>query len=469
MVIDWKAEVEKRRDDILEDLKTMLRIESVRDESIATADAPLGPGPKEALDAFLNIGKRDGFEVEEFDGMAGHIKFGDGKEDLGILAHVDVMPAGKGWDTDPFDPVIKDGKLYARGASDDKGPSMAAYYGLKIVKELGLPVKKSVRFILGTDEESSWRGMTHYFEKMTKPTIGFSPDAFFPIINGEKGNFSMLVKFDGKNGDELKLLSFDSGLRDNMVPRDAVAVVEGSDLESIAADFKQYVAENSVLSGDAEIKDGKLELSLIGKAAHAQEPRNGENAGTYLAVFLNKYTFAKDAKGYLAFAAEYLHQDSRMDNFGISYTDEVMGDLTMNAGIFTFEAGKGGEITLNFRYPRGIDDEYVFNAVKKAATKLEAVSFEKKEHAMVPHYVSPEDPLVSKLLAVYSRQTGQEAHGMVVGGGTYGRLLERGVAFGAMFPGVEDTMHQANEFIPVDDVMKAAAIYAESIYELIKD
>ena len=147
MAIDWKAEVEKRRDDILEDLKTMLRIESVRDESIATADAPLGPGPKEALDAFLNIGKRDGFEVEEFDGMAGHIKFGDGKEDLGILAHVDVMPAGKGWDTDPFNPVIKDGKLYARGASDDKGPSMAAYYGLKIVKELGTKVGEKA-FIL---------------------------------------------------------------------------------------------------------------------------------------------------------------------------------------------------------------------------------------------------------------------------------------------------------------------------------
>src|SRR5699024_8405043 len=106
-----------------------------------------------------------------------------------------------------------------------------------------------------------------------------------------------------------------------------------------------------------------------------------------------------------------------MDNFEISYNDKVMHYLTMNVDILTFEAGNGGGINLNLRYPRDIDDEYVFNAVKEAATKLEAVSFEKKEHAMVPHYVSPEDPLVSKLLAVYSRQTGQEAHGMVVGGG----------------------------------------------------
>lgn len=187
MTIDWQQEVEKRKDDIIADLERMLRVKSVRDESQATADAPLGPGPKAALDEFLKIAERDGFETMELDGMAGHIQYGKGDTDLGILAHVDVMPAGNGWDTDPFEPVIKDGNLYARGASDDKGPSMAAYYGMKIVKELGLPVNKKIRFILGTDEESSWRGMKHYFASMPQPDLGFSPDAFFPIINGERG------------------------------------------------------------------------------------------------------------------------------------------------------------------------------------------------------------------------------------------------------------------------------------------
>ncbi len=121
------------------------------------------------MEKFLEAAQRDGFKTENVDHVAGHIEYGTGKETLGILAHVDVMPAGQGWQTNPFIPVIKDGRLYARGASDDKGPAMAAYYGLKLLKELQLPISKKVRLILGTDEESGWRCMTHYFEKMPTP------------------------------------------------------------------------------------------------------------------------------------------------------------------------------------------------------------------------------------------------------------------------------------------------------------
>ncbi len=105
--------------------------------------------------------------------------------------------------------------------------------------------------------------------------------------------------------------------------------------------------------------------------------------------------------------------------------------------------------------------------MKKAAQPLD-IEVKRSGKLQVPHYVSPEDPLVKTLLNVYQEQTGEPAEGKVVGGGTYGRLMERGVAFGAMFPGEPDTMHQANEFMPIDDLVKAAAIYAQSVYELIK-
>ena len=126
------------------------------------------------------------------DNYAGDFEFGQGDEVLGIFAHLDVVPAGSGWDTDPYEPVIKDGKLYARGSSDDKGPTMACYYALKIIKELELPVSKRVRFIVGTDEESGWGDMDYYFAHngLKDPDFGFSPDAEFPIINGEKGNIT---------------------------------------------------------------------------------------------------------------------------------------------------------------------------------------------------------------------------------------------------------------------------------------
>ena len=464
--IDWKKEAESRKDELLADLKAMLRVKSVRDESKKTEDAPLGPGPKAGLDKFLGIAERDGFATKNIDGMAGQIAFGDGDETLGILAHVDVMPAGEGWNTDPFEPVIKDGKLYARGASDDKGPSMACYYGLKIIKELNLPVSKKVAFILGTDEESSWRGMDYYFKNMPEPDFGFSPDAFFPIINGEKGNVTFDAKFDGTNGGKYELVKFNSGLRENMVPRDAEAWVKATDYKEMIKAFDEFIAENPVV-GEADIRDGQLYIHMIGKAAHAQEPKRGINAGTYLALFLNQFDFENGAKDFITFAAEKLHLDSRLKNFDMNYTDDVMGDLTMNPGLLSFEDGKEGSITLNFRYPKGTDPEYIEKGLNTAADEYH-VHLEMHDGGMVPHYVDEDDPLVKTLLNVYREQTGEDAHGQVVGGGTYGRLMKRGVAFGAMFPGVPDTMHQPNEFIPVDDLIKAAAIYAQGIYELIK-
>ena len=136
MGIDWKKEVEARKDDMFADLFTLLKIDSVRDDSKATEDAPVGPGPKEALLKFLEIGERDGFITKNVGNLAGHIEYGSGSETLGVFAHVDVVPVGTGWTHDPFDPIVKDGRIYARGSSDDKGPGMAGYYALKIIKEL---------------------------------------------------------------------------------------------------------------------------------------------------------------------------------------------------------------------------------------------------------------------------------------------------------------------------------------------
>ena len=120
MTIDWTKEVEARKDDLLEDLQNLLRINSERDDAQATPEAPFGPGPVAGLKHMLAYGERDGFTVKNVDNYAGHIEYGEGDETLGIFGHMDVVPAGDGWETDPYEPVIKDGKIYARGASDDR-------------------------------------------------------------------------------------------------------------------------------------------------------------------------------------------------------------------------------------------------------------------------------------------------------------------------------------------------------------
>ena len=468
MTIDWQKEVDARKEDLFADLFTLLRIKSERDDSLATADAPVGPGPKEALLKMLALGDRDGFVTKNVENIAGHIEYGSGDETLGIFAHMDVVPAGSGWDSNPYEPEIRDGKLYARGSSDDKGPSVACYYGLKIIKELGLPLSKRIRFVVGSDEESGWKDMDRYFAVEDAPDFGFSPDAEFPIINGEKGNVTVNVIAPGTNAGTVQLISFASGLRENMVPESAKAVIVVQDAaasQKVQDAFATFVDAQPV-TGTVEVDGATLTLEIKGKSAHGANPQAGINGGTTLATFLNTLDFGAGAKAFVA-AAALAHGDHFGEKLAVDVTDEKMGRLTMNAGLLNFTEGAPENIiTLNFRYPIGTDGVKLQAGVQKALGDSIVTSIGRKD--TTPHYVPVEDPLVATLLSVFEEHTGLKGEEKVIGGGTFGRLLKRGVAFGAQFPGYQDTMHQANEFMPVDDILRSAAIYADAIYRLAK-
>ncbi|GGD00474.1 dipeptidase PepV [Enterococcus wangshanyuanii] len=471
MTIDWQKEVDARKEALLEDLQNLLRINSERDDAKATPEAPFGPGPVAGLKHMLSYGERDGFVVKNVDNYAGHIEYGEGDETLGIFGHMDVVPAGDGWDTDPYEPVIKDRKIFARGSSDDKGPSMAAYYALKIIKDLGVPLSKKVRFVVGSDEESGWGDMEYYFKHEETPDFGFSPDAEFPIINGEKGNVSLYARFSGSSEGEYDLESFNAGLRENMVPGTATAVItvpSEEAAEKVQGAFSVFVDEEPI-SGTLEAEGTTVTIKVVGKGAHGASPQSGINAATFLAVFLNSYSFGGAAKEFIEVAATLVHEDFYGEKLGVAFEDTKMGKLTMNAGLFVFEKDKeeGNFMSLNFRYPKGTSAEQLEAGVKATAGKIGAEIVQGGRN-QEPHYVPADDPLVETLLQVYEDHTGQKGHEQIIGGGTYGRLLKRGVAYGAMFPGYTDTMHQANEFMALDDLFRATAIYADAIYRLAK-
>ncbi|GAK30902.1 M20 family peptidase [Weissella oryzae SG25] len=466
----WRLQALKYEDALLTDLKEMLAIKSVRDDAAATTDAPLGPGPKEALLKFEEFAKRDGFRTGNYKNLVAYAEIGpeDAAESVAIIGHLDVMPAGDltKWDTDPFTPTIKDGRLYARGASDDKGPSFAGYYAMKMLKELNIPLKRKLIFVMGIDEESDWTGMDDFFAEMGEPTMGFSPDAEFPIINGEKGNVSTVVRFAGTNGGTYKLVNFEAGERPNMVPGVATAVVETEAAADLVEAFNAYLSENPQISGSATISANQVTFTLNGKQVHGAFPESGLNAGTYLANFLMGFDFAANAKGYLAFLGDAAHDDTKATKIGAAKHDDLMGDLSMNVGIQRFTAGEDGFINLNFRYPQNTTAEAIEGFVKAALPAGFDAQAVNEGHAMGPHYVSGDDPLVQTLLQTYRDHTGLPASEQVIGGGTFGRLLKRGVAFGAMFEGVPDTMHQVNEFYPVADLTRSMAIFADAMERL---
>ncbi|CAK8054234.1 dipeptidase PepV [Eupransor demetentiae] len=465
--MDWQKIAKDYEADYLEDLKTILAVPSVRDDAAKTDQAPLGPGPKQALDTMLDLAQRDGFTTKNIENIVGYIEIGpkDADEYVAILSHLDVMPAGEGWKTDPFKAVIEDGKVIARGASDDKGPGMAAYYAFKIIRDLNLPLKRRVRLIFGTDEENDWTGMTRYFEVEPAPVFGFSPDAEYPIINGEKGNVQVNVESGASNGGTVTLEKFESGIRTNMVPGIARATIQMHHTDNLAADFDNYLNQHKQLHGDVEIDGNAAKFTLYGKQVHGAMPEDGYNAGTYLANFLMNYDFGGDAKGFLKYLGGPAHADTVGEKFGVNYTDDVMGPLSMNVGIQKFQPGKGASLNFNFRYPKGITPVEILDKLQAHVGDWQAKA-SIGGHSQEPHYVAPSDPVVKTLLSIYHDQTGLPAYDQVIGGGTYGRLMERGVAFGALFPDSPDTMHRVDEFALVDDLVRSMGIYTEAISAL---
>jgi succinyl-diaminopimelate desuccinylase len=469
--IDWLNEVHNRKDSLLEDLQGLLQIKSVLDEENATEDAPFGKGVKEALTYMLTLGEKDGFVSKNVQNVAGHLLFGEGTESVGILCHVDVVPEGDGWTSDPYKAEIRDGKIFARGALDDKGPTMAAYYAMKIVKDLHLPLTKEVRMIIGTDEESDWRCVDTYFQYESMPTIGFAPDADFPIIFAEKGisDFDIVQKFSKTVSDtgEVKILSFASGRRYNMVPDFARAVLEVKEGEQteVIQRYQNYLKLEN-LPGRYLVDNGDLVLELEGVSAHGLEPNNGVNAGLKLANFLVELEIDEKAAHYFQFVRNFFVNDSRGKKLGIDYEDEMTGELTLNVGILEYYFDKGGKIGQTVRYP-------VTNDMDKSKEKLTELL---TEHGFClenftdskPHYVEKDSELIQTLSGVYEEQTGDKANLLSIGGGTYARSLEKGVAFGPLFPGREDIAHKKDEYMYLEDLMKATAIYAQAIYELAK-
>ncbi|MBI0576673.1 dipeptidase PepV [Neobacillus cucumis] len=469
--IDWIIEVEKRKEALLKDAQGLLHIKSLLDEENATQDAPLGKGVKEALDYMLALGEKDGFIPKNVGNLAGHLEFGEGRDLLGILCHVDVVPEGDGWTSNPYAAEVRDGRIYARGAIDDKGPTMAAYYAMKIVKELGLPLKKRVRMIIGTDEESNWRCVEHYFKHEEMPSLGFAPDADFPIINAEKGisDFDMVqIGTDQGNIDaNVEVQTFLSGKRYNMVPDYAKAVIQIKENQAEITEMFTNFMNQYKLDYQYSEESQKLTLEVKGVSAHGMEPRNGKNAGLFLSEFLSKLNLDRKAAQYFQFVSRYFFDDSRGVHLGVAFSDNISGELTINPGKFSYTKESVGKIGMTCRYP-------VTNKMEETKEKLDALL--KNEGFTIenfsdskPHHVDEKDFLIQTLKKVYEEQTGEKAELLAIGGGTYARSLKSGVAFGPLFPGRPDVAHQKDEYIDLKDLFKATAIYAQAIYELAKE
>lgn len=462
MNIDFKQEVLNHKEDLLKDLFELLSVRSILGTDI-TEETPFGSGPREALDLILSFGERDGYKTKLVENKAGHIEVGEGEEIFGILGHVDVVPVVEAdWISHPFKPEVRDGKIFARGSLDDKGPTMAAYYAVKLLDKLGVRWNKRIRLIIGSDEETGFRCVESYFKHEEQPASGFTPDAMFPLVYAEKARatFDRKLKFVEEDGAyNYKLVKFNGGQVLNMVIASAEAVLVG-EVSDIKEKFEKFLVQEK-LEGKVSVEN-TIKLTLKGKAAHGSTPQYGINGATKLAEFLSTLGLDNNGKNFVNYIVEKLANDPFGEKLGIDYKDNEMGEATYNYGVLDYDLEKKiGIVSTDCRHPKKFDLVARLNEVKVDNIDIEVTSTKEA------HYVPKDDELVTTLMDVYRKHTGDTKNdAFVLGGGTYARCLKKGVAFGLLFPGKEDTMHQANEYLEIEDLLLATAIYAEGIYKL---
>lgn len=449
--MDYKQLILKYKEEAINILKDLISFESVLDEYNPNSDAPFGLENKKALEYLLNLGNNDGFTTKNVDNYAGHIEFGSGDDILGILAHLDVVPVNKAeWDSYPFKLDIRDGKMFARGAIDDKGPLVCAYIAMKILKDTGFKPKKRIRLIAGCDEESGSRCLEHYLEKEEKPALGFSPDACYPLIYGEKGMLSYDIF--GESADDV-ILEFICGTRYNIVPSEAKCRLS----INLTKEFNEFINDNNY---SGKIEDGYY--ITYGIAAHAMCPENGVNAAYIMFEFLNKYTNSKLAK----FMNEYYLDDVYGKKLGYYIYDDDMKDLTSNLAVVEIKNNKF-KIGVNCRVPLDSQFKVIEECLNKACDKY-GYSF-KTFNINNRHYIDPNSDLVKTLMSCYQKVTNDYLNKPItIGGGTYAREIGYAVAYGPLFVGREDVCHIANEYMYIEDFIKSIEIYINAIYELSK-
>ena len=399
--------------------------------SPAQDNAPFGKQIADCLNYFLGIAKSFGFKTINYDNYIGEVVFGEGEE-IGIIGHLDVVPTGLGWDSDPFALTEKDGVLYGRGVSDDKAPLLSCLYALKELKDSGLKINKKFRLFAGCDEETGWQDIEYLASKTTIPEYGFSPDGNFPLSYAEKG--ITIARFSMP-----KLKNFTD--------------IKGGTVINAVCDYAQArplikVDENKLSSFGLSLNEEGLIVSK-GKAAHGSTPHLGKNAiKPLLEYFLSE---GEDVKG----ALDYLFYDKLK-----------VGELKTEQGHLTFSPNliseQNGEIIIecDCRVPAPLEEKDFLPLFKQF--NLNVKTFEKHPTMMV----EKDGEFVQTLLSAYNQVMGENAKPISMGGSTFARAFKKGCSFGPAFKGQVDNIHDANEQVSKKHLLLAYQIYKKAIFDL---
>ncbi len=438
--------MEKYFDKIVQSTVELIRFDSSLKE--AEEGYPFGKGAGDCLEYFLSLAREMGFETHNYDNYVGEVIFGNGKP-FAILAHLDVVPAGSGWNYPPFGGVVNDDisaggvggkKIWGRGAMDDKTPAVVCLYALKALKDEGIIPNRTFKLIVGCNEEAGWKCIEHYNKVAQMPEEGFTPDADFPVIYAEKGILQITASFPMENP---PFTALEGGRRVNMVCDEATAFLTRKAAENLV--YYQTPIEGARLSYDNTTNL----LRVFGKAAHGSTPQVGVNAFEALLCFLASFD-EECAKAYAL-----LFKDSA----GLKSLEDETGALTLSPNVVSYKNGVL-KVTADIRFPATLSLEKVTQTLNTWGVEYEIDNYQ------APLYNDKNGSLITTLTKVYNEATGEEATPIAIGGGTYARALKCGCAFGPEIKGEEETIHQANEYVTFERIRLMSTVYYRAIKEI---
>ena len=435
-------------DEILDGLKEEM-IQALCESLCIRSDAqppeagkPNGEGVARALAHALEKAARLGFLTKEAEGQYGFAEYGQGEELIAVLGHLDVVPAGDGWSYPPFSGAIDNGKIFGRGALDNKGHVFAALYGLKAIMDSGVELPRRIRLIFGTCEETAnFSDMARYAAEEELPVAGFTPDSDFPVIYAEKGvlhvTFSQAFAQDAGEDADVVMESLACGTVVNMVPDKAEATLR--------------------------VNGHPVALQTRGVSAHGSRPGDGDNACFGMLALLSRQDLPVPMQDAFSFLAHALTEETSGANLGIAMRDEPSGPLTVNLGLL--DAGPSYiRGRLDIRYPVTASKDEILSRLEESFAKG-GFGIDALNH-MEPLYRPVDDSLVETLVRVFAETTGITHAPIATGGGTYARSMPNLLAFGPCFPGGAYAFHQPDENIAIDHLVQLSKIYARAMYEL---
>lgn len=472
--------IDENKENIINSVCKLIKYPSVSIENLKNTDAPFGEACFNVLKEILFLGESMGFRTKNIDNYCGYIEFGEGEELVGIIGHLDVVPANieDGWTTPPFEASIRDGKIFGRGAIDDKGPVIASLYAMKAVKE-SFKINKRVRLILGLNEEKNWRCINYYKKNEEHPSISFSPDANFPAIYAEKGIMSIALKhrYLIKDIDILNINCGNNAL--NVVPKYCSITIQSKNGSLNLLPQKNELYNTNI--NITELENNTYKIESFGKASHAAHPELGINAISNLVHYLidsfdipniPEYEYLKKLyelgffeiespefleRKDIAFPTEFEDHNVIQDESGILTSNVAFADYKDN--ILTLK--------INLRVPvrTTLDEiERKYKSLLKIFEDIEVSVLGRQN----PLLAEKDSFLVKTLVDIFNEKTNLNEKPIAIGGGTYARAFKNSISYGLTFPGEKDMCHQVDEFVEIDKLITGAKIYAEAIYRLAK-